>query len=88
MTTFADRLRYAMGIVGVNQSALAEKVGVSKAAISQYLSGKNIPGIVRLQALADAVGVSFDYLAGFEATANGASPVMKKISKKGGNQYE
>lgn len=80
MTTFADRLRCAMGMVGVNQSALAEKVGVSKAAISQYLSGKNIPGIVRLQALADAVGVSFDYLAGFEATANGVSPVMKKIS--------
>ena len=41
MKTFSDRLKFAMAEAGLNQSALSEKTGASKAAISQYLSGKN-----------------------------------------------
>ena len=44
MKTFAERLKYAMGEAGLNQSTLSERTGASKAAISQYLSGKNTPG--------------------------------------------
>lgn len=39
--TFAERLKYAMEQADMSQSALSEKAGASKAAISQYLSGKN-----------------------------------------------
>ena len=39
--TFAERLKYAMEQANMSQSALSEKAGASKAAISQYLSGKN-----------------------------------------------
>ena len=67
MNTFAERLKYAMGESGLNQSTLSERTGASKAAISQYLSGKNTPGPERVKALADATGVSFDYLMGYEA---------------------
>lgn len=67
MKTFAERLKYAMGESGLNQSTLSERTGASKAAISQYLSGKNTPGPERVKALADATGVSFDYLMGYEA---------------------
>ena len=59
MKTFAERLKYAMGESGLNQSTLSERTGASKAAISQYLSGKNTPGPERVKALADATGVSF-----------------------------
>lgn len=67
MKTFAERLKYAMGESGLNQSTLSERTGASKAAISQYLSGKNTPGPERVKVLADATGVSFDYLMGYEA---------------------
>lgn len=65
MTTFAERLKNAMEQANMSQSALSEQAGASKAAISQYLSGKNTPGPDRIKALADATGVSFDYLMGY-----------------------
>ena len=83
MKTFADRLKTAMGEAGLTQSGLSEKTGASKAAISQYLSGKNTPGPDRVKALADATGVSFDFLMGYTDTTGKveASPV-KKITVK------
>ena len=71
--------RYGTG--HMSQSALSEQAGASKAAISQYLSGKNTPGPDRIKALADATGVSFDYLMGYGA-APVAEPPIKKISVK------
>lgn len=84
MKTFSERLKFAMAEAGMNQSALSEKTGASKAAISQYLSGKNTPGPDRVKSLADATGVSFDFLMGYEvppATANPA-PSMGKITTR------
>lgn len=51
----------------MKQSALSEKAGASKAAISQYLSGKNTPSVNKIKALADATGVTFDFLMGYGA---------------------
>ena len=48
MNTFAKRLKYAMEQADLKQSALSEQAGISKAAISQYLSGKNTPGPERV----------------------------------------
>ena len=70
MNTFAERLKYAMEQADMSQSALSEKAGASKAAISQYLSGKNTPSVNKIKALADATGVTFDFLMGY-----GAAPV-------------
>ena len=81
MTTFAERLKNAMEQTNVSQSDLSRRTGASKAAISQYLSGKNTPGPDRIKALADATGVSFDYLMGYGA-APIAEPPIKKISVK------
>ena len=67
MNTFAERLKYAMEQADLKQSALSEQAGISKAAISQYLSGKNTPNQERIKALADVTGVTFDYLMGYEA---------------------
>ena len=67
-TTFAERLKYAMEQADMSQSALSEKAGASKAAISQYLSGKNTP---------------FDFLMGHGAAPlKEVPPSVKKISVK------
>lgn len=69
MKNFSDRLKAAMAQANMNQSALSEKSGCSKAAISQYLSGKNTPGPAKMTVLADALTVSVEFLMGFEVPA-------------------
>lgn len=66
MKTFVERLNYAMAEAGLKQSALSDRTGISKAAISQYLSGKNTPSQNRVKALADATGVTFEFLMGYD----------------------
>lgn len=78
--TFASRLRMAMIGANLNQMELAERSGASKAAISQYLSGLNIPTAQRMKALADATGVSIDYLMGFEK--GGGQPIPSMLRKR------
>ena len=63
-TIFAERLKQAMYAANLNQVDLAKAVGASKAAVSQYLSGKNIPTENRVKAMAEIVGVSVDFLVG------------------------
>lgn len=83
MTTFAERLKNAMEQANMSQSALSEQAGASKAAISQYLSGKNTPSVNKIKALADATGVTFDFLMGYGAApVKDAPPPVKKISVK------
>lgn len=83
MNTFAERLKYAMEQADMSQSALSEKAGASKAAISQYLSGKNTPSVNKIKALADATGVTFDFLMGHGAAPlKEVPPSVKKISVK------
>ena len=69
MKTFAERLKYAMGESGLNQSTLSERTGASKAAISQYLSGKNEPSKDRKKEIARTLGVQDDYFEQFEPAA-------------------
>ena len=83
MNTFVERLKYAMEQADLKQSALSELTGISKAAISQYLSGKNTPRLERIKALADATGVTFDFLMGHGAAPlKEVPPSVKKISVK------
>ena len=80
-TTFAERLKNAMEQANVSQSDLSRRTGASKAAISQYLSGKNTPNMERIAALANATGVTLDYLIGYGAAPD-TEPLIKKISVK------
>lgn len=81
MKTFAERLKFAMAEANLNQSTLSEKSGASKAAISQYLSGKNTPGPDRIKVFADITGVSFDFLMGYMETPTKNQPIpVKKIT--------
>ena len=83
MNTFAERLKYAMEQADLKQSTLSELTGISKPSINQYRSGKNTPGPERVKALADAIGVTFDFLMGYGAApVKDAQPPVKKISVK------
>lgn len=75
MKNFSECLKDAMAQANMSQSALSEKSGCSKAAISQYLSGKNTPGPAKMKVLAEVLGTSVAVLMGEEA------PVVLPIGK-------
>lgn len=56
-----ERIRAARRMAGLNQRALAEKVGVSAMAISKYENGKMAPGSDVLLRLADALNVPVEF---------------------------
>ena len=87
-----DRLVQVRKLRGMNQEVLAERVGVSRQAVSKWETGEAMPDCVKLVALADALEVSMDYLCGrageqisvSEFTANAESaaapePKPKKV---------
>ncbi len=61
MRTFSERLKSAMEEVNLKQSALAAMVGVSKGAMSGYVSGKVNPPEKKKEQIALALGKSADY---------------------------
>lgn len=64
--TFEERLVQLRKARGMSQEELAEKVGVSRQAVSKWETGDAQPDYVKLMALADALGVSLDDLCGRE----------------------
>jgi transcriptional regulator with XRE-family HTH domain len=63
---FAEKLRNAMNAKGINATELARDTGIGNSAISQYLSGKNIPRKDKIIKLAHALKVSEEFLLGYE----------------------
>lgn len=81
--SFAEKLKALMGELDLSQSKLSDLTGIGKSSISQYLSGKNTPSLERIKALADATGVTFDFLMGHGAAPlKEVPPSVKKISVK------
>ena len=64
MDIFKDRLTEAMKARGIRASELAQRTGLSKARISQYVNGKFMPKSDAVLLLAEALGVSELWLLG------------------------
>lgn len=62
----ADRIKLAMDRLGIKPVDLVKKTGISKATISQYLSGKYNPGQERLEIIAKALNVPEAWLLGYD----------------------
>lgn len=60
----AERLKEAREKKGLSQRKLAEMVKVSQASISWFESGDAMPSGNKIGLIADALGVSIDYLYG------------------------
>lgn len=61
----ATRLKESRLKKGLSQEELGKLVGLSKAAISQYENGIHVPSIENSHALANVLGVSFNWLIGY-----------------------
>lgn len=48
--------------MGMTQIQLGSRVGVSDAAITQYEGGRNLPRLRRLEAIAEVLGVTTEWL--------------------------
>jgi transcriptional regulator with XRE-family HTH domain len=65
--TFAERIKELRGEMGLNQGEFADKVGVSRGAMSYYEQEARTPDIAVLRAICEKCGVSADYLTGLIA---------------------
>lgn len=61
MKVFATKLKETMEDLKLTQKQLAAMTGCSKAAVSQYLSGTNIPPITKRMDMAEALGLPKDF---------------------------
>ena len=73
---FRDMLVKARKEKGYNQEELAERIGVSRQAVSKWETGDAQPALAQLIALADALNISLDVLCGRaeSTTATASTP--------------
>lgn len=66
MSTYSNRIRELRKNKSLSQEQLADKLGVTKQAISQLERGTRKPSMAMLESLCDFFNVSSDYLLGKE----------------------
>ncbi len=64
MVRFGDRLREVRMLRGVTQEELAESADIARTMIGRYETTDQLPALDTLVRIADALGVSTDYLLG------------------------
>lgn len=76
--SLAQRIKECRMNVGLSQAELAEKLLVSRQAVSKWESGKGTPDIMNLRNMAQLFGVSVDYLLNDESGAPVGEPVLRQ----------
>lgn len=76
---FEGRLRKARQIKGLSQAELAKRAGFQPSAISHFETGARSPSFENLRRLADALGVSIDFLLGRQTGDSAAGPLAQKL---------
>lgn len=67
---FNENLATLRKLTGMSQEDLAEKVGVSRQALSKWEAGETLPDIEKCKTLAEIFGVTLDDLVNYEAKEN------------------
>jgi transcriptional regulator with XRE-family HTH domain len=78
------RLNEAFNASGMTQTELCAKTGITKGAISSFLSGRYFPKQKSLESLADALNVSIPYLMGYdemEENDQAEAMLLEKVRK-------
>ena len=83
MTTFSERLAVLRKERGLSQEMLAERIGVSRQAVSKWEVGEATPDLNKLLSLADVFEVSLDDLCGRQEVIN----TIVKTDQKRGRKY-
>lgn len=76
---FKNRLQHTRKLRELNQEELANKADLPPTAISHFESGTRKPSFDNLRKLADALGVSIDYLMGRTADMGGTLSTKAEI---------
>lgn len=63
---FIEILKELMIELNLNQSQLAEKIGLKQSQVSEWLKGKSKPGYDSLKSLCSALNVSGDRILGID----------------------
>lgn len=66
----AQRLRFALDRAGLKAQDLANRSGIGKSSISQYLSGSHAPSNKSAGAMSEVLGVNPVWLMGFDVPMN------------------
>jgi transcriptional regulator with XRE-family HTH domain len=84
-TIFPSRLKAARELRGLNQDQLAERSGLQPSAVSHFETGGRKPSFDNLKRLADALGVSTDYLLGRTSDPEGhavhSDPLYRDVQR-------
>lgn len=64
MHDFGKRFVFCRNLTGMSQNAASKKTGIGQSSLSSYESGAREPGMSAIVAMADAYGVSTDFLLG------------------------
>lgn len=72
--TTANRLKQAMNNINMSAQELADRSGVSKASISQYVNGSHKPSNISAPKLAKVLKVNAMWLMGFDMDEEPAKP--------------
>lgn len=83
MENFGDVLKTLRESKGLNQGDLAEKIGVSRATLSDYERGKTEPNFSTLMAIAKFFGISIDKMLGNLIYEDGKWKKQEKGNVKG-----
>ena len=79
-TIFRDRLSYLVASRGYSYRSLADKIGITNATLSRYLTGARTPDISCIIAIADYFCVSIDWLVGITEEPYGSlNEEMKRL---------
>ena len=81
MEKFANRLYEALNIRGMKQIELAQKCGIGKSSISQWLSGRSKPNSENVYKLAKALDVEEAWLMGYENIPMKRTPEAERIAQ-------
>ena len=78
-TTFSERLAELIKLNNFSQKKLAEKAGVTEAAMSHYIKGDRFPRASVLSRIADALNTTSDYL--MSGKANSSDDEVKQAKR-------
>lgn len=73
-TCVSKRLRLLLDNMGLSQKDFASITGLTESAVSKYLSGERIPNAGTLISIANATGVSPNWILGY-----GSDDVMERM---------
>lgn len=81
MKSVSDRIKDGMEIRGLRQSELVEITGISKGALSSYISGRYVPKQNNIYLISKALNVNEAWLMGADVPMDRSTPTPASVSR-------